>query len=190
MIHLDENEWKYYENPEEAKSDGYTPVKCFSVLMFFTLAGRKTVMSKNNLIPIDNLLYLVLAKGEEKYYLREYRQAYSVDELFFYRPCLGFSGEDESVESLRRYVDDERVWLLYTQEMINDTNAMLQRLWKANLQGEGKIPYKMYIRILEAELKKEDYMDYGRALVGFRTCIKLQDENIQAMWKSCYSSKK
>jgi len=87
-------------------------------------------------------------------------------------------------------VDDDRVWLLYTQEMINATNDMLHRLWKANLEGVGKVPYRLYIEILEGSLKLEDYKDYGKELIGFRTACKIQEEHLQELWKQCYKLKK
>lgn len=180
MIHEDANGFKYFESLEEMKQDGYVPIKVFSVLQFFTLRGRTTNLTKDNLSPIQ-CLYVVLG-SDGKYYVRDYK-GYTVDEIFFYRKDINFDSEDP-VETLQRYVYDDKVWLLYTQEMVTETKTMLARVVKAHVNGTAELNYKTFIQLLEATLKLEDYKDYGKNLTGFLTCCHLQEETINNLWKS------
>jgi len=59
------------------KSDGLTPVKVWNLLQFFTLAGRRNVLTKTNLIPIPDLKYCVL-NGEKHYYVKELDGRYGI----------------------------------------------------------------------------------------------------------------
>lgn len=179
MIHVDENNFPFYESLEEIKEE-YTPIPVFSLLQFFTLAGKTSKLIKANLIPIE-CKYVVLG-SDKRYYVRDYR-GYDVDTLFFYRQTLTFSGEDVSVEQLVRYVFDDRVWLLFTAEMVADTQKMLERVFKANVNGTGKLTYRLFMEILEASLKYEDYLDYGKNHVGFKTACKIQEDYINNLFK-------
>jgi hypothetical protein len=185
VIHQDENGHSYYLNQEEMKESGLTPIKAWNVLQFFTLAGKKTTLSKNSLLPIADLKYVVLAKypGEDRYFLREYR-GYGVDELYWYRRTETFSGEDEAIENLRRYTDDGRVTLLMTPIQVAETSDMLKRLWRAEFKEDGQLPYKVFIPLLETSLKLEDYRDVGKNLTGFKTICNQMELQIQELWKS------
>lgn len=179
MIHVDENNFPFYESLEEIKEE-YTPIPVFSLLQFFTLSGKTTNLVKANLIPLQ-CKYVVLGT-DKRYYLKEYR-GYDVDCLFFYRSSLYFSGDDPVVEQLRRYVYDDRTWILFTPEMISDTQKMLDRVFKANVNGTGKLTYRLFMEILEASLKYEDYLDYGKNHVGFKTACKIQEDYINNLFK-------
>jgi hypothetical protein len=168
----------------EASKDGYTPIRVWSLLQFFTLVGKKIVLSKDNLCPIPNLSYTVLAKypGEDRYFLREYR-GYTVDQLYWYRKDLDFSGDDPAIENLRRYTDDGRVFLMLKPENITDTQSMLRRLWKTQFKEEGQLDYKLYLKILEESLKLEDYQEYSRSLTGYKTVCHQYTVRIVELWK-------
>jgi len=159
----------------------YLPVKCFSLLCFFQLKGRTTSMVANNLEPIPNLSYTIFVPHENRYYLKEFR-GYDLETLYHYRPTLTFSGEDEGVENLRRYVHDGRVWLLFTHDQVTQISVMLQRLWKSHFSNDGKVLYRIYLQLMEQSLLRENYIDTAKNLTGYRTGIKLFDEKIRELW--------
>ena len=185
-MQTDENGWNYYSNLDEAKKDGYAPVKVISLLQFFTLPGRRSVMSKENLEPIPDLKYCVYSPAEDKYYIRDYRN-YDIDTLFFYRRSDTFSGEDTAVESLRRYIEDGNVWILFTKEQVSDTTAMLEKLWKSQLSGEGKLDYRIYLNLLDQSLRLEDYQGYAKNLTGYKTVCKQFTDRIAELWREAYN---
>lgn len=160
----------------------YTPIKCWSVLQFYQLIGKRTILSKENLIPIPNLKFVLLSHAENKYYLREYH-GWSVDELFFYEQTIDFSKDDIAVESLRRYVDDRRIWLILTSDQVADISNMLTRLYKANLSGEGKLNYRLYLQIFEESLKLEDYQAQHKNDIGFKTNCKIKQDRLNELWR-------
>src|SRR5512133_3724297 len=146
-IHTDEfSSW--YDNLDEAKADGFIPVKIWSTLSFFQLKGRSSVLSLENLEPIPGLSYCVYTKIQDRYYVKEYR-GYGVEEMFFYRKTLTFSGEDAAIESLQRYVTDGNLTLLLTKAQFNDISTMLSMLHRSVLKRDGKLPYKTYISLLD-----------------------------------------
>jgi len=159
----------------------YLPVKCFSLLCFFQLKGRTTSMVANNLEPIPNLSYTIFVPHENRYYLKEFR-GYDLETLYHYRPTLTFSGEDEGVENLRRYVHDGRVWLLFTHDQVTQICVMLQRLWKSHFAIEGKLDYRTYLELLKSSIDLEDYRDYGKELVGYKTVCAQYERKIRELW--------
>jgi hypothetical protein len=180
MMHEDANGFKYFESLEAMKQDGYVPIKVFSVLQFFTLRGRTTNLTKDNLVPVE-CQYVVLG-SDGRYYVRDYR-GYTVDEMFFYRKDINFDNE-EPVEILQRYVYDDKVWLLYSKQAVEETKTMLARVIKAHVSGTAELNYKTFIQLLEAKLKLEDYRDYAKNHTGFLTCCHLQEETINNLLKS------
>jgi len=44
----------------------YTAIKCWSLLQFFQLTGRRTVLNKENLAPIIDLHYCVYSEAEQR----------------------------------------------------------------------------------------------------------------------------
>ena len=161
----------------------YLPVKCTTVLQFFQLVGRKSVICKENLIPIPDIHYTIRSESENRFYFKTYR-GFSVDEIYYLRPSLTFSPPDEVVSSLRGFVEDGNVYLLFDSEQIKDTTAMLQRLWKANLKGEGKVPYKSWLEILRLSLLMEDYKEFYSNGTGFKTQMKVWADELADIWKT------
>ena len=187
MTHADENDWTYYGSLDEAKADGYAPLKAWTTLQFYILKGKTTNLRKENLIPFPNLKYLVL-NGENRYYVRTFA-GWSVDDLhFYYQDRL--NPENEAIENLRRYSYDGRCFLILTAVNIEQTTLMLQRLWKANLEGEGKVDYRLYLQILELSLKRDDYAEMGKNLIGYKTALKIMDGHIADLWKRVYEQNK
>ncbi len=184
MIHTDEYDHKYYLSMGEASQDGLSPVRVWSVLQFFSLTGKKSVLSKDNLIPIPDLQYCVLARypGGDRYFTRTFK-SYSINQLYFYRKDLDFSGVDTAIENLRRYVDDGRITLLLTVPQIEATQELLKRLYKSRFKTEGKLDYRLYLKILQESLDYEDYRDVGKSLTGFRTVCNEFEKRITELWK-------
>jgi len=185
MIHQDFNNFPYYESLEEIKADGLTPIAVKSPIQFMTLVGKRTTLLKENLTPLE-CDYVILAKTAEyeRYYLRKTR-GWTVDEIYFNRRTLTFSGDDETIEGLHRYIYDDRTWLLYTPEMVEETKKMLARVLKGNINGEGKLKYTTFIDILERSIRLEDYKDIQKGITGFKTACHLQEEAIRDLFKSC-----
>ena len=189
MNHIDENNWPYYASLSEIKEEGFTPVLVTNPVQFFQLKGKTSSLKRDNLEPIRDLKYIVLARGEEKYYMRESLQ-HSLDVLYFYRRSDTFSGHDDAIESLRRYIQDRRVWILFTPEMVEDTTAMLKRVYKTKCSGEGTIRYASFIEILDRELQLEDYREWQRSVPGYKTSCKMQEDFINRLWKRTWNNNK
>ena len=161
----------------------YKAVHCTTVLQFFALGGRKTIISKDNLIPIPDIHYTIRSESENRFYFKIYR-GFSVDEIYYLRPSLTFSPPDEEVSALRGFVEDGNVYLLFDSEQIKDTTAMLQRLWKANLKGDGKVPYKSWLEILRISLLMEDYKEFFSNAIGYKTVMKVWADELAELWKN------
>lgn len=187
-LQTDDNDFNYFASLEDVKPE-YTAIKCWSVLQFFTLDGRKTTMIKENIVPIEDLKYVIFSPQEKKYYLRQSRE-WSLNELYFYRKDLDFSGQSEAIEQLKRYITDDNVHLLFTSEQVSNTQTMLRKLWKSHFIGEGQIPYKNWITLLKLSLDYEDYRDYGKSLTGFLTVCKQYENKIKEVWEEAYKNKK
>jgi hypothetical protein len=183
MIKKDNNDFPYYDSLDSMKEDCLQPIPVISLCQFFTLEGRKVQIKKENIIPIPDLTYSVLAKHPEgdRYYTRVFK-GYSLDELFFYLQTQTFSGEDTAIENLRRYTEDSRVILMFKPEQMAETIEMLKRLYKSYFKSEGQVPYKIWVRILENSIAQEDYQDYGKALTGYRTVLNQYDLRITELW--------
>jgi hypothetical protein len=61
--------------------------------------------------------------------------------------------------------------------------AMLQRVYKANIKGDGKLDYKMWLKILEKSLQIQDYEEFYKNGVGFRTQVKVFQDELNELWK-------
>jgi hypothetical protein len=94
-----------------------------------------------------------------------------------------FSG-DEAVSNLRTYVEDGNISLLLTSEGVADTTALLQRVFKANVNGTGTMSYKMWIKILELSLRMEDYTEFCKNATGYRTLMKVWADELADIWKT------
>jgi len=180
-VNLNKDDISQWADDLEGFKPEYLPVKCFSLLCFFQLKGRTTSMVATNLEPIPNLSYTIFVPHENRYYLKEFR-GYDLETLYQYRPTLTFSGEDMGVENLRRYVHDGRVWLLFTHDQVTQISVMLQRLWKSHFSIEGKLDYRTYLELLKNSIDLEDYRNYGKELVGYKTVCAQYERRIRELW--------
>lgn len=179
----DESGFKFYTSLDDIKKDGYTPIKVFNALQFYRLVGKRTVLVADNLEPMVGVTFVIEANiKKDIYYVREFR-GYSLNELFWYRKDLTFSGENESVLNLWRYIDDGRLYLLFNDAMVKEMKEMLRRVYKSKFNEEGVLDYRLFIQIMELSLKYEDYREYGSSLLGFKTVCKQFSDSIDALWE-------
>lgn len=163
----------------------YVDVKCWSVLQFFQLEGRKSVIKKENIVPIDDLYLALYSPQEKKYYYKEYR-GYDIDIMYLRR--LESDEWKPELDSLRRYISDGNLYLLLTESQIQETVIMLERLYKSHFVGLGKVPYKIWIQLLQLHLDYEDYRDYGANLTGYKTVCHTFEIKIKELWDKCYKN--
>jgi hypothetical protein len=156
--------------------------------MFFTLAGRKVTLIKDNLVPIPDIHYALYSPAEKRYYFKEYR-GWDVDILYYYRRSLTFAGEDEMVTGLRNKVNDGAVWMLYTQKQIDDTQSTLHRICKANLKGGGTLKYRDFLKLLEISLKIEDCATFHSHGAGYLTQKHIWEQELAELWKKASINK-
>jgi hypothetical protein len=95
---------------------------------------------------------------------------------------------NEWIDKLRRYVSDGNLYLLLTDKQVQDTTTMLERLYKSHFVGQGKVPYKIWLKLLQSYLDYEDYKEYGVNLVGFKTVSKTFEDKIRQLWEQCYKN--
>lgn len=180
---------KFYLSLDEAREDGLTPVKCTSLLCFYKLKGKTSVINKANLEPITYLEYIYFSPLEERYYYKCF-SGYSVEDFFFFKPLLDF-GQNELITQLReRILNGHGVWLLFKKEQITSMNDMLIRVWNANRSDKGKLKYQDWLRLAELSLKQEDYIDIGKNLTGYKTICNQFALQIQEFWKTVTSNSK
>ena len=167
----------------------YKTVGCWSPIQFYMLKGRKTVISLDNLEPIPDLHYALYSPQEQRYYLKKFNNV-PLGSVLFMKTDEEWDSWDVELNNFRQRIEASLITLLFTQEQVDSTTDILKRLWKANLEGEGKLDYRTYIRIVSTALNLEDYKTYGRELTGFKTiCNQLQTE-INELWKSAYGKNK
>jgi hypothetical protein len=176
----------WFDNLADTKPE-YTTVKCLSTVCFYRLQGRKVIITRANYEPIPDLQYIVHSTQENRLYLRQFRDI-PIDQLHFHKTDPDIFGYDTMINNLRSAVDNGRVYLLYTPEMIKDMKAFLQRLWNNNRNDSGTLPYKSYIEIATLTLQREDYADNMKSVTGYKTALKIFDEKIAAIWFNIKSS--
>lgn len=179
LITDDTNSWGTDLN---AFKPEYSSVKCWNVLQFFQLEGRKSTIKKENVIPIPFLRLALFSPQEQRYYYKEY-QKYDIESMYLRR-----LESNEDMDKLRRYVSDGNLYLLLSDDQVKDTTTMLERLYKSHYVGVGKVPYKIWLKLLAAYLDYEDYKDYGENLVGFKTVCKKYEDQIRTLWEQCYKN--
>jgi hypothetical protein len=180
MIHSTPEGFKYYESLDEAKADGHILIPCNHVLQFFKIKDRRTILEKNNLIPIPNLQYLLNSKQENRFYVKNY-PGYSVDEIFFYYKDKN-AEVNESIESLMNQVSAGNITLLFNKDMVTDMKSMLLRIWKSKYTTEGTLKYEDYIPVLSEILRFEDFKDNQNGVTGYKTVCEMFNVRINEMW--------
>ena len=170
-------------------SPEYVSVRVWNAIQLYRLMGRKTVILLDNFEPIPDLHYSVFSAADKRYYLHIYPDI-PLWLILFYKTDRDWDSYDAFVNSIRRYIEDGNIYLLLTTEQVSDTSNALRRLWNANLEGDGKLDYKIYLKIAETTLRYEDYKDHGKSLTGFKTVCKQFEDQIAELWKQAYSLKR
>ena len=173
---------KWYDSLDDAKSDGYYPIKVNTPLQYYTLKGRSTTLQRANIEPIRYLQWLLYAPAEKRFYMRLFR-AYDLETFYFYRQSLTFSGEDAAVNNLRSYIEDGNVYLAITKQQISDTTDLLMRLHKAQFKKDGKVEYPIFIKLLKESLDLEDYADKCKNITGYKTVCHQYEQRIAELWQ-------
>ena len=188
-LHIDENDIKWFTDVKESIKPEYSSIKVTSPLSFYRLKGRVSVMAIENIVPMENVAYTVCSKAEERFYLHEFRN-YPVEQLYFYKPCDGFLGDDLATENLRRYIMDGNIHLLLTPEQVSDTSDMLARLWEFHFKSKGKLDYRTYIELLYTSLELQEYRATQSGATGFKTACNIMQEKRDDLWRQAGEVKK
>jgi hypothetical protein len=174
---------KWFESLEDIKPE-YTAIKCWHPIQFYWLDGRRTSITKANITPIP-LDYLIFDEYVNKYYFRTFRQFDADTFLCYYH---GNGKVNTEVENLLRYVYDGTVILLLNEQLVSDMKAMLARVYKSRVAGEGTLKYKDFINIASQTIELEQYKSYGRNLTGFLTVCKQMEDRINAIWREAWNA--
>jgi hypothetical protein len=183
MIHTHED-ISYYESLEDVKEDGLEPIPITTTLSLFKLKGKTSIISLENLEPYcgDYLLY---SPQEKRYYLKTFHGSH-------YKTFMDavYSGRDEAINSLVNRISDGNVYLVFTKDMVTEMKAMLYRVYKGHLSGEGTLSYRLYLKLLEETLRYEEYKDSQKNITGYKTVCSLMEADINELWKQAFEKKK
>jgi len=172
---------KYYNSLEDAKEDGYQPIKVFSVVQFYQLKGKHAALERDHFEPILYVLYVVLSPQEHRYYLKSFRDTPLYD-IYFFETILPFK-ENEAIEQLKRYIEDGHVWLLLNEKQVEDIKQMLARVSKNNVNNGQVIKYRPFIQLCDLSLKREYFQEYRKTASGYKTQLNIFDSQIANIWK-------
>jgi hypothetical protein len=175
MIHTEQDDMIWADALDDFKPD-YTPIPCWSVLQLFELRGRTTTLIKDNLIYFLYTYYCVYDANVKRYYKRLGR-AYTIDELYFYK------GEDEAISNIRHFVEDKTLTILMSQKRVDSVSETLRRLYKAYFSTDGKLDYRLYIKLLDLSLKLEDFKDNQKGVQGYKTAINSMEGQVAKLWQ-------
>jgi hypothetical protein len=164
----------WYSNLSEAKPH-YTSIPVKTFLQFFILKPRASTLTKENLIPFDDIAYCYKSPQEEKYYVKRSRN-YLYEEFLFQ--------DSEEIRILRSRIDAGHVYLLLTLHNIADVSESLKRAYKGQFKQDGKLEYPLYLQLLESSIKFADYKDVGKSLVGYRTVCHSFEVALADMWQT------
>ena len=179
---------KWADTLEDFKPE-YTSVEVRSPIEFYSLIGRKSTIELDNFDPIKDLHYALYSPKEKRYYLKEFSNL-PMWLMLFYKTDPAWDSYDVEVNNYRRYISDGNLFLLLTKEQIGETSAKLEKLWKANLKGEGKLNYRIYIEIVRVTLQYENYKDIMKNAIGFRTVCNSFDIQLRDLWKKAVELKR
>ena len=160
----------------------YISIKAWNPIQFYSLTGKRTTIIIDNFEPIPDLHYALFSPLEKIYYFKTFRNI-PLKEMLFYETDNKWDSYDAEIVSLRRYITDGNLWLLMTQEQVDNTSNMLHKLWNAHLTGEGKFDYRRYIELVSESLKYEHYKDFGKSLAGFKTISRQYEIRIAEILK-------
>ena len=169
------------ESLEDFKPE-YTYVQVKSPIECYRLIGKRTTILLDNFEPIPDLHYALYSPQEKRYYLKEFPDL-PMWLMLFYKTNEDWDSYDTILNDFRRRVSDGNIFLLLTKDQVADTTEKLVKLYNANLNGDGKLDYRVYIEIVRMSLQYENYVSVSKTLVGFNSVCKGFDEKLAALWK-------
>jgi len=169
-------------------SPEYTPVKAWSPIQYYRLSGKRTVIELGNFEPIPDLRYCLYSPQEERYYFKKFNNI-PLGSVLFYDTDEAWDSWDRELNNFRQRIDAGLMYLLLTPGQVGDTTEKLVKLYKANLSDDGKLDYKIYIKLVDIYLRYEDYQDTSKSLTGYRTICNQFEEKIAELWKLAHTKK-
>ena len=167
----------------------YKAIPVWTPLQAYRLIGKKTVIELDNFEPIPDLHYALFSPKEGKYYLKEFPDI-PMWLMLFYKTDEDWDSYDTFLNSFRRYVSDGNIFLLLTPEQVKDTSNKLERIGAGNhLPGDGKLDYRLYLKIVKEVLDYESYKDKCKNLTGFKTVCNQFEIRISELWKEAIKLK-
>ena len=167
----------------------YLSIRVWDTIQFYQIQGRKTTLIVDNFEPIPDLHYAVFSPKENRYYLHEFPNIPLV-KMKYYDTDKSWDSYDSLLNSLRGYIEDKNLFLLLRPDQVTATTEMLKRLWKAELKGEGKLSYQLYIKLANESLNYEDYQDRLKGTTGYLTLCNQFQQRIQELWLSATKNNK
>jgi hypothetical protein len=183
MIHSDEN-FTWYDSPEDVKPELF-PVKAVSLLSFFRLKGRTSIITIENIEPLAPINYLLFSPQENRYYLKEYR-GYGLKEI---RDRL-YDGSDPFINGLDGFIRNGDIYLLFDKDSVSEMTSQLQRTYNAHFTDKGKLTYSVFLELMELIVKYEEYKAEGREWTGYKTVLHSMETSINELWEKAYASKR
>ena len=176
MLPHHNNDFAWYNSLDECKPN-YSPVKVKHWLQFFTLRPKASTLTKDNLVPFQNVAYCYKADADERYWVCRYRN-YLYEDLE--KGSWHWSQED--IRVFRARVDAGQVWLLLTAKNVADVSASLERIYKGHFKAQGKVDYPLYLSLLQASIRLESYKEEAKSLVGFKTVSHQMEMALAELW--------
>ena len=164
MITTEHDIIHYVESLQDESLQGYTPFKIHHVMELYKIEGKKSLISTESVVFRENLKYCVYSPVEQRYYLRHTKLPL----------------ERESVsERLSGHIKDKNTWVLFSGEDIEDMDSLLRRLHKFYYKEEGKMDYKVYIRLMITVLAKEKFINFNRSSLAYKSTVAQYDRLIK-----------
>jgi hypothetical protein len=180
------NENSHWAESLEDFKPNLTPVKVWNPLQCYQLIGRKTTLLLDNFQPIPELTYCYLSPAENRHYIKTF------PDIPLWKMCYAEPDPvwDTFLKDFRQRVADKNVYMVLTPKMVKSISEMLVRVFKSQLTGEGKLDYRVYLELVDASLRYEDYKMNSKMLTGYKTVCNQFDLQLRDLWKKAYETKR
>ena len=164
----------------------YDIVRIWNPLQCYQLIGRKTTLLLENFQPIPDLTYCYFSPAENRYYIKIF------PDIPLWKLCYAEPDPvwDSFLLDFKKRIDDKNVYLILSVQMVKSISEMLVRVFKSQLTGEGKLDYRVYLELVDASLRYEDYKNNSIGLTGYKTICNVYENQIKDLWKKAYETKK
>lgn len=160
---------RYVLSPRELP-EGWYAIQSTTTLDFYVMKGKTTKLTKDNLTPRFGSYYLIADSPTEptKYYLREFRTSTTYKDVLLRNT---------------RYIKDGALWVLYTEEEVEEMRQTLSRLYKSYHKKEGKLDYQnQYLPLLRAHIWLDNFTRNHKHDPSYMVTIKRTEEAIRKLW--------